>query len=350
MNPTAQREEIMKNSILRSTTIASVVLASCFPGCSDLAIPPTGSYSEVLLVTEEGADGVWTQLLTPLIARELDYYVDTELQFRITPIKASELDDFPAFKNIVLCGLLSSTTSVGQIIIDMIGDSGVDQVRSEGARILKKQDRPVKNQFTLIVTAVSRQSLIDVIEERGVELTSILEESCRQRLRRHLLKRDNPQLSEQLYRDYGFRLQISSLYRLLSDDEQPPGVELIREPPTRILGVFWSERASAPTLADQDELFSIRADYVWKRYDKDQMDRDRVVFESAKLGTNDAIRMSGYWFNDEQVMGGYYETYFVFDPRVELLWAVDLLVLAPGKPKHPLARELRALAETFRTR
>jgi hypothetical protein len=95
-------------------------------------------------------------------------------------------------------------------------------------------------------------------------------------------------------------------------------------------------------------LFSIRADYVWKRYDKDQMDKERVVFEAARLGRYDAVRMSGYWFNDEQVIGGYYETYFVFDERAALLWAVDLLVLAPGKPKHPLVRELRAIAETMR--
>ena len=350
VDPTVDHEEVMNNWMYRWAIVACSAAACCLPGCGDLAIPPTGSYSDVLLVTEEGPDGEWTGLLTPLLARELDYYVDTEQEFRVTAIKASELDDFPGFKNIVLCGELNSTTTVGQIIIDMIGDTGVEQVRNDGARILKKQDRPVKNQFTLIVTAVSRQALVDVIEERGAGLADILEESCRERLRRHLLERNKPELSERLHSDFGFRLRIPSLYRLLSENAHPPGVELIREPPTRILGVFWTDRRQAPTLADEDELFKLRSDYVWKRYDKDQMDRERTVFEPAKLGPNDAIRMSGYWFNDEEVLGGYYETYFIFDRRADLLWAVDLLVLAPGKPKHPLVRELRALAETFRTR
>jgi hypothetical protein len=224
----------------------------------------------------------------------------------------------------------------------------VEQVRSEGALILKKQDRPVKNQFTLIVTGVDRQSLEDVITDRGAELAGILEQGCRERLRRHLLKRSKPELSERLYRDYDFRIQIPTVYRLLSDDPKPPGVELIREPPTRILGVFWIDRKDAPTMADEDMLFATRAQYVWKRYDQDEMDRNRVVFEPARLGSYDSIRMSGYWYNDEQVLGGYYETYFIHDQRADLLWAVDLLVLAPGKLKHPLVRELRALAETFR--
>jgi hypothetical protein len=317
-------------------------------GCSNMAIPPAGSYSEVLLVTEEGESDAWTKVLTPLIARELDYYVDTETQFKITAIKASEMKDFPAFKNIVLCGVLTSTTSVGQSIIDMIGDDGVEDVRTAGALLLKKQDRPVKNQFTLIITAVDDQSLSDLITERGWELTDVLEASCRERLRRHLLSRRNQELSDQLYRDYDFRLQIPTVYRLLDEDSTPPGVELIREPPTRILGVFWVDRKNPPTMADEDELFDIRAKYVWTRYDKDQMDRERVVFKPARLGSYDSIRMSGYWYNDEEVLGGYYETYFIFDRRADLLWAVDLLVLAPGKPKHPLVRELRALAETIR--
>ena len=55
-----------------------------------------------------------------MIARDLDYYVDFEKQFRIVPIKASEMDDVPPYKNIVMCGVLDSSTDVGQKIIGMI--------------------------------------------------------------------------------------------------------------------------------------------------------------------------------------------------------------------------------------
>jgi hypothetical protein len=320
----------------------------CLTGCRELALPPAGSYSEILLVTEEGIQSEWTERLTPLIARELDYYVDFEDQFEITASRASEMEDFPSFKNIVICGVMESSTDVGQLIIGMIGDAGIERVRREGAHILKKDDKPAYNQFTLIITASSKEALDRLLNERGEELTEILEESCRDRVRRHLLKRRNENLTEELHRKYGFRVQVPYLYRVLSDMSTPPGVELIREPPTRVLGIFWTDRKEAPALADEDELYQIRADYVWKRYDKDKMDKERVVFEPARLGRYDAIRMSGYWYNDEQIMGGYYETYYIFDEGADLMWAVDLLVLAPGKPKHPLVRELRALSETIR--
>ena len=320
--------------------------------CGEMAIAPAGSYSEVLLVTEEGAQSEWVELLEPFLARKLDYYVDIEEAFRITPIKASELGEFPPFKNVVICGVLDTSTDVGQAIVRMLGDRGVERVWEEGAHILKKEDKPAYNQFTVIVTATDADALRETISERGDEITDILETSCRQRLRRHLLKRQNVSIANDLHRRFGFRVRVPSIYRLLSDytgdsGEAAVGVELIREPPTRILGIFWQDRDEAPTLADEDELFEFRASYVWQRYDKDQMDRERVEFGRARLGSNDAIRMSGYWFNDESVMGGFYETHFIYDDRAKLLWAIDILVLAPGKPKHPLVRELRALAETM---
>jgi len=335
---------------IKSVAVALPLFAAaygCLGGCGEMAMPPAGSYSEVLLVTEDGDQGEWNALLQPMIASAIDYYVDVEETFRVTPVKASEMEDFPAYKNIVICGVLDSSSDVGQLIIRSIGEAGVERVWQEGARILKKEDEPVHNQLTVVVTATDGDALRGAIAERGGEVRNILEDSCRQRLRRHLLKRRNESVAADLYKQYGFHVEVPSLYRLLKYKSVPPGIELIREPPTRILGVFWADRDTAPTMADEDELFALRADYVWKRYDEDEMDKDRVVFEPARLGAYDAIRMSGYWYNDASVMGGYYETYFVFDPQAELLWAVDLLVLAPGKPKHPLVRELRALAETF---
>ena len=107
--------------------------------------------------------------------------------------------------------------------------------------------------------------------------------------------------------------------------------------------LFASRREHAGQIAD------IRADYVWKRYDHDKMDRDKVDYSYVRLGEQEAIRMAGYWYNDKATAGGYFQTYYVYDEEEKLLWAVDCLVYAPGRPKHELVRELRCIAETFRT-
>jgi hypothetical protein len=237
---------------------------------------------------------------------------------------------------------------VGRRIAGLIGPDGRASVHGGRASILKKENLPAPGQLTVVVTAATGGALGAVLEERGGELTEIIETSCRERLRNHLLARPNKQLTSDLERKYGFTLAIPDLYILFSEESRPPGVELIREPPARVLGVYWVDREDPPSIYEPDELFDIRADYVWRRYDRDKMDRDKVTYTYTRLGPYDAIRMSGYWYKDVEPAGGYFETYFIHDPNAELLWAVDLLVYAPGRPKHALVRELEALAETFR--
>ena len=325
--------------------IAAVVFTA---GCREIALPPAGSYSEVLLVTENGKRGPWHERIRPFIEVEHDYVTSQELSFQATPIRAAELEEFPTVKNIVICGVLDSGTEVGLRIIQLIGQGGADRVARGEATLLKRENLPAPGQVTVIVTAMTEEGLEDVLAERGQEIEGILESSCQKRLRRVLLEHPNARLSRDLNRKYGFVLDVPYLYRLFSDDSDPPGIELIREAPTRSLGIFWADWETQPSLYHRDELFDLRAAYVWDRYDHDKMQRDRVRYTWTRFGGYPAVRMSGYWYNDDTVVGGYFETYFLWDESSDLLWAVDLLTFAPGRKKHPYVRELRAVAETFR--
>lgn len=322
--------------------------AAAVAGCREMALPPPGSYSELLLVTEEGAGGEWASLLMPILGAERDYITSMEAAFAISHVRASEMPDLPDTKNVVICGVMDSGTYVGSIILSLVGDRSVQRVAEGQANILKKENTPAPGQMTLIVTAPTAEALRDVIRTRGEELPEIVESSSRERLRRHLLSSPNRGLTESLRRKYGFTIEVPTYYRLFSESQTPPGVELLHEPPTRVLGVFWADREEPPSIYRSDELFDLRSAYVWERYDHDKMDRNRVRYTWTRFAGYNALRMSGYWYNDKATAGGYFETYFIHDTDADLLWAVDLLTYAPGRPKHPLVRELLALAETFR--
>jgi hypothetical protein len=317
-------------------------------GCREMAMPPPGSYSELLLVTEEGAGGEWASLLTPILGAEHDYVTSMESYFDISQVRAADMPEMPETKNVVICGVMDSGTHVGSLILSLIGDRSVQRVAEGQATVLKKENTPAPGQMTLIVTAPTAEGLREVIRTRGDELPEIVESSNRERLRRYLLSTPNRSLTERLRRKYGFTIEVPSYYRLFSESDDPPGVELLYEPPTRDLGVFWVDRKEPPSIYRPDELFDLRASYVWERYDHDKMDRNHVRYTWTRFAVYNALRMSGYWYNDKVTAGGYFETYFVYDPDAQLLWAVDILTYAPGRPKHPLVRELLALAETFR--
>ena len=317
-------------------------------GCIEMDIPPAGSYSEVLLVTEDGIQDPLARQLAPQLEKRLDFVTRQEAQFKVRHVRAANLDEMPQVKNIVICGVPDPLTDVGRRIISLLGESALQKVQLSEASIFKKDDLPGAGQLTIIVTGPTKGAIGTVLEERGSDIRRTLERSCRQRLRRSLLKNSNPVLTQRLHRQYGFKLQIPTLYDLLSEDSNPPGIELLRDGPSRLLGVFWLDWETQPTLENGQELFDARAAYVWERYDGDTMDSTRVSYSVTTLGEYPAIRMEGYWSSSTTIAGGYYQSYFIYRERERLLWVVDLLVYAPGLPKQPLFRELLAVAETFK--
>ena len=46
--------------------------------------------------------------------------------------------------------------------------------------------------------------------------------------------------------------------------------------------------------------------------------------------------------------GGPFRTYFLYDPKRRRLYGINVFCYAPGMRKHPLIREVSAVAETMR--
>jgi hypothetical protein len=336
---------------LVATLVAVALSALPGSGCREVSFPPAGSYSDIDLIAEGGAAGEWAATLVPLLQVERDYFVSTEPAFRVVSLLGEPPSEPSTSKNVVLCGVLDGTTAVGGRIDYLLGEPAIQRVKDGEGAILKRENEPLPGQLTLIITAASDEQMRQLLRERGEEISEVIDSSCRERLRNHLLKRRRATLTKEFEMTWGFTLEVPSVYTLYHQGEIPPGVELHRDSPPRILGVFWTEWDHQPTLYNVDELFDFRAEYVERQYDGDMMERDRVRYAYVRLGPYTAVRMSGYWYNDRYSMaGGYYETFFVWDENAKLLWAVDGLVYAPGREKTSLVRELHALAETFRYR
>jgi hypothetical protein len=329
--------------------LAASVLV-CLGACAPAPLPPPGSYSDVVVIAEGGEGGEWAAALRARLEREQDYFVAAEPLFRVSVLGAEHAREAPAVKNIVVCGVCDPATPIGRRIAATIGREKAARACGGALHVIRRDDYPASGQLTLVVTAASAAALRAFLAARGDEVTEAVEASCRERLRRNLLRERRDDFAQACARRWGFRLDIPSVYDPVAPDSGTPGVELHRPAPPRVLGVFWRDSTAPPSLDAPEALFDLRAAYVRQRYDGDRMDRSRTRFEAARLDGRPALRMSGYWFNDRHSpAGGFYETYFIWDARARRLWAVDLLVYAPGREKTPLLRELRAVAGTFRT-
>ena len=325
--------------------LAVVLVGSCSRRSS---FPPVGSYSSVMIVTETGQLDKSTENLVRQIQHPVDYYTKEELQFKAKLVPAYLVEKEPPSKNMILFGLVRQG-EVGKLIEGFIGTASVRKVLEGKINVFKKLDYPYAGQLTIIVTAASSDRLSEVVSESGALIREIIEEANRDRLRNYLLEREKRELTEEIRAKYKFTLRIPFLYELNQERKDVPGIEFVRKAPHRGLTVSWrSWTSSTVSLADSSSLYDIRADLAWKMYDKDVMRRDLVSFTEDRLGDYRIVRMDGYWENSEGIYGGPYSCFFLYDDILSRLWIVDTLVYGPGFDKHPLLRELRAVAETFR--
>ena len=310
--------------------------------------PPVGSYSSVMIVTETGTLDKSTEKLVRQIQHPVDYYTKEELQFKAKLVSAYQVEKEPPSKNMILFGLVRQG-EVGKLIEGFIGTASVRKVLEGKINVFKKLDYPYAGQLTIIITAASSERLAEVVSENGALIREIIEEANRTRLRNYLLDREKNELTEEIRAKYKFTLRIPFLYELNQERKDLPGIEFVRTAPHRGLTISWrSWPQGEVSLADSSSLYDIRADLAWKMYDKDVMRRDLVSFTEDRLGDYRIVRMDGYWENSEGIYGGPYSCFFLYDDILSRLWIVDTLVYGPGFDKHPLLRELRAVAETFR--
>ncbi|MCK4236017.1 MAG: DUF4837 family protein [Candidatus Krumholzibacteria bacterium] len=335
---------------MRRTVLTTIFFAFVFFSCGrQSSFPPAGSYSDIVLVTETGKIEGATGAIIRELQHPLDYYTKMELQFRVKVIPVERIEKEPPSKNVVLFGVVRQG-DIGGIIESFIGVAGVRSVLEGKSNVFRKLDYPVKGQLTVIVTASSRNLLEKVVKEDGELIRDIIEDANRERLRDYLLQRgEKVEISKELHAKHGFTIRVPYLYELNQERDDVPGIELVRIKPHRGLSISWrSWEKRGISVADSTDLYDTRSRIAWEMYDKDVMRRDLVYFHNDRLGPYDAVRMEGYWENSEELYGGSFICFFVYDRVRSRMWIVDCVVYAPGFGKHTLLRELVAVAETFR--
>jgi hypothetical protein len=334
---------------MKRLVITCIIIAALAVSCGRQGtFPPVGSYSEVVVVTETGKVEGLTEDLVRVLQHPVDYYTKEELQFRVMVISADQLQRKAPSKNLVLFGV-ARQGAMGRLIESFIGTSAVRTVLEGKNNIFKKLNYPVKGQLTLIITASNGDRLARTVRENEVLIRDIIEEANRERLREYLLTREKVEVSDEIRGKYGFTIRVPFLYDLNQERRDVPGVEIVRVKPHRGITVSWrSWDGGGISVADSAALYDVRADIAWKIYNGDVMRRDIVFFHEDRLGPYEAVRMEGYWEKSEDLYGGPFMCFFVYDRLKARLWIVDCLVYAPGFDKHTLLRELRAVAETFR--
>ncbi len=180
-------------------------------------------------------------------------------------------------------------------------------------------------------------------------MREVFENSARERiLRRNRYDGLADGLMTTLWDRFGFFMEIPDSYH--QNQVEPkgfPGIELMRNAPSRGITVSWEQAADPEAwLADHEVLAAMRERLGRSMHDEEIVPSS-FVWSPAEIGGVAAVKLEGAWTSNRFAGGGAFWCYFIPDPAHQRLWCLDLLVYAPGMEKMDFFRRMDAIASTF---
>lgn len=342
---------IATRAALARSLATCLLLALLLGACSEKRmIPAVGPYSDVWLFTELGQHSDPVRSFVADLSNPIQYVFEEENEFDVYVRGWEQFGGNRDRKNIVLFARVDKRGGMLTRIERMLGKDILARARSEGELVLYREDLFARDQDVYFLLAANATAEERLLTRGGKTLGKRMRESTRNRFRDYLLRnRENKGGGKYLQRQFGFSLRFPPEYRLLQERPDLGAIELHRTEPSRVMGVFWTQDFEGPpTEADSAALTAWRTQVVDSLYHGDYILPGENRYSEAELGGRPALRLQGIWQNERDMTGGPFVTYFFEDrPRGRLL-ALDLVLYAPGKNKHPYMRELEALASTFR--
>ncbi|MCB1161415.1 DUF4837 family protein [bacterium] len=313
-------------------------------------IPAVGPYSDVWIFTEQGTQTDLLRSFVESLSHPIEYVFEEENEFDVYVRDFEQFEHNRDRKNIVLYARVDRQGGMLSRVQRLLGKDILARVRREGQLVLYREDLFARDQDVYFLLADGAAGEEQLFTRMAPTLRDRMRDSTRERLRDYLLNgRENKGGGKYLLRRYAFTLRYPAEYRLLQERPDLGAIELHREDPSRVMGVFWQDwDGPAPTVADSTRLLAFRESVVDTLYHGDYLLPEANQFTAVEEAGRSALRLRGIWQNERDMTGGPFVTYFFLDEHRHRLLALDLLLYAPGMAKHPFMRELEALATTFR--
>jgi len=319
-------------------------------GCGEKRlIPAVGPYSDIYLFTESGRYDPALRNFSAQLSHPIQYAFEEENEFNVFLREGGALSGNRDRKNILVLVRTDRDSALRASVRKMLGREIFQRARDEGHLVLYREDLWARGQDVYFVLMDGAEKEDYVLARMAPTLRRRFRESTLLRYRSFLLEgRENKGGGKYLWRKHNFSIRYPKEYRVLQERPDLGAIELHRKDPSRVIGIFWMGGMDrAPTLADSTFLMAYRASVVDTLYG-DTMLAGAGHFESSELGEHAAIRQTGTWQNEEDLTGGPFVSYYLYDEERLRLLVLDLALYAPGLEKHPYMRELEALATTFR--
>ena len=351
--------------------------AAILSGCERRVREAIGDRNQIMVYSDEQNWATYGPYLENIFKREVNT-PRLELIFTLRHLEPDEWVYIPRFKNLLICAPLEDLTPAAEKVRELLSPE-VRQWIYENKRALHvvEEDPYTKKQLFLIITADTRERLVEYLGSNRETLFRLMEERLNERIYDMIYRVDEQYaLEDTLFSEYRFTLRVPWGFRMDASHAEESFVRMIKYGPERWFFAYWvpleelaerrldwayslEELGQAINRGEDldpvvigrvaQQSWDFRDEICLHYYNRDLVNRNRTTGTLVEFEGRWAIRQYGLWQNDEEFVGGPMVAYCFIDPHTRCLWWLDGAVFYPNEPKETHLRQLDVMMHTFRT-
>lgn len=335
-----------------------IVLISGCEG-TDYRQSAQGDRSEVLVVMDSTQ---WESETAEAIRETFGEYMMTlprpeqRFDLRFTDINTQrQLDRAQRHRSVIFAAPLDEQSNVGGFIRNSLSDDILQRVERGDNFAFPLEDRWYRDQWTLFLSGQSDEQLAERIREDGSNLVSTLHDKTIKRWKDYIYRSgEQVAKADSLWENHGFRFRVQHDYRVGVDTTNFVTMRRYLHDNDRWLWAWYMEDVDDTDFVDTDWIHEVR-DSLNKKYIRGSRDESYVTTEFRRDVTTESINLNGYpayetrgtWQMTNDLMGGPFLHYTIFDEKANRIYMLEFAQFAPRYPKRRFMYQFEAMAQTF---
>ncbi len=335
--------------------ILSFLLAACE---SDYKPDSMGGHSEILvvmdssLVNSEAAEALRGTLGHPILTMPRP---EPRFDLIFRDLRTSrDMELIQRHKNVLVVSPIDDDTNVGTFMRSLLSENVRESIRNGRSFKYTQEDVWSRNQYLMILSASTDEELAERIRSNERRLVSEIHDIELERWKRYVYRRaEQVNLSKEILEDHGWTFRIQHDYRVGVDTLNFLSLRRFLPDNDRWIWVWWKDDVDFDEI--DREWITEKREELNRKYIKGSTD-DKYVrtefrdpYEQRFMSINDmeAYESRGRWTMENDLMGGPFINYTMYDEENRRLFMMEFAQFAPRWDQRRFLYQFEAMARTF---
>ena len=335
----------MLKKLSRTIFLISLLVMLILFGC-DTQRSSVGDFDHIIVFSDST---LYAEILPNLnqIFDKFIYTPHSERSFLHKRVPLNLIDSYKNRRNIILIGLLNQNDPVSEYVKKMLSPEIQERIEKGEIFEIFKENLFAYDQLGLIICAKNKKQLVTKLLNQSESIYNKFEDYHFKRLSKILFSSDEQfDIEEFLTNEYGWLIRIPYSYQIVERSRDSNFVWIKRTDPSR--SIFLYRTIADKSKIEENWIRNVRDSLATVYFEGDSISFRDTYSIVTELNGTPAMKMVGIWQNHQQILGGPFRTYVIYDKNSGYVYFIDLSVVAPGKRKKPFLDQLEIIAHTFK--